>query len=58
LEIKNFNDVIGDNNIKDVLKSSKYAVFKNDYNLINLKQVIDDYKLNNFDTNISFCNSE
>jgi hypothetical protein len=58
LEIKNFSDVIGDNNIKNVLKSSKYAVVKNDYNLINLKQVIDDYKLNNFDTNISFCNSE
>ena len=55
LEIKSIKC---NNNFKEILKLSKYAVAKNDFNLINLKQVIDDYKLNNFDSNISFCNRE
>jgi hypothetical protein len=43
--------------LKKDLKKSKYALLKNDYHLINLKQIIDDYKLDYFDSNISFYNS-
>ena len=43
--------------LKENLKESKYAVIKNDYHLINLKQIVNDFNLDYFDPNISFCNS-
>ena len=58
LEIKFTESKSNDNNkLKALLKESKYAVFNHGYNLINLRQIIDDYGLNNFDSNISFSNS-